>query len=91
MHGGDRLSSLPWGDPDRLEAVVRGLGDRIGTLSLALKGRHDGTFPTFDPVRTLLAEAAERTLLDELLALFLIAKSACGDVTPADLGRGARS
>ena len=75
------------GDADRLESVLRELGDRIAALTLAVEGRHEGTRPSLDPVRLVLADALERTLADELAALFVMAKSACGDITREDLGR----
>ncbi len=73
------------GDADRLESVLRELGDRIGTLALAVEGQSEGTRPSLDVVRTALSDALERCLADELAALFVMAKSACGDITRADL------
>ena len=81
----DHLVESASGDADRLESVLRELGDRIGTLALAVEGQVEGTRPSLDVARTALADALERCLADELGSLFVMAKSACGDITRADL------
>ena len=50
------------GDADRLEAVLREVGDRIGALSLAVEGQFEGTRPSLDVLRPALADALERHL-----------------------------
>ncbi len=50
------------GDADRLEAVLREVGDRIGALTLAVEGQFEGTRPSLDALRPALADALERHL-----------------------------
>ena len=75
------------GDADRLEAVLREVGDRIAALTLAVEGQFEGTRSSLDALRPALADSLERHLPVELAALFVLAKSACGDLAREDFAR----